>query len=319
MQREGRPPIAELARGRWKGMLPRLGVPPSALTGKHGPCPVCGGKDRFRFDNKDGKGTWICSQCGAGDGFRLAQLVKGVEFVDVARIVEGLVGSVQPEPIRPGQTAAEQHQRLNETWQSGRPISAGDAVGRWLKRRVGKVVESPALRYVRRLRHQGDVVTFHPAMIAMVSDRAGEPVTIHRTYLTDEGLKANVAMPRKLMPFPLPKGVSVRLSEPAGGVLGIAEGIETALAVTELFGRPCWAATNATMLGQWAPPAGVTHVIVYGDNDRKFGGQAAAFALAHRLACDERLSVTAEVSLPPKEGEDWNDVLMRQMGEQHAA
>ena len=48
---------AELASGRWHGILTALGVPQEFLTGKHGPCPICGGKDRFRFDNKNGRGT----------------------------------------------------------------------------------------------------------------------------------------------------------------------------------------------------------------------------------------------------------------------
>tara|TARA_R100000808_G_scaffold24871_1_gene58941 strand:- start:1816 stop:3705 length:1890 start_codon:yes stop_codon:yes gene_type:complete len=61
--------------GRWRAILPTLGVPAGALVNKHGPCPGCGGKDRFRFDDEGGRGTWICSQGGgetiAGDGFEL--------------------------------------------------------------------------------------------------------------------------------------------------------------------------------------------------------------------------------------------------------
>ncbi|MDI5829610.1 hypothetical protein MJN51_36035, partial [Salmonella enterica subsp. enterica serovar Kentucky] len=34
---------------------------------RHAPCPACGGKDRFRFDD-NGRGSFICNQCGAGDG-----------------------------------------------------------------------------------------------------------------------------------------------------------------------------------------------------------------------------------------------------------
>ena len=45
---------------RWAGgagSSPSLGVPAKALTNRHGPCPICGGKDRFRFDDKGGRGT----------------------------------------------------------------------------------------------------------------------------------------------------------------------------------------------------------------------------------------------------------------------
>ena len=67
------------ARGSWDQILPVLGiqVPPHPM--KHGPCPCCGGKDRFRFDDKDGTGSWYCNQCNphAGDGFALVMKVKG--------------------------------------------------------------------------------------------------------------------------------------------------------------------------------------------------------------------------------------------------
>lgn len=56
--------------GQWHGVLEGAGVTlPQGR--KHGPCPMCGGKDRFRFDDRDGRGTWICNQCGAGDGLTL--------------------------------------------------------------------------------------------------------------------------------------------------------------------------------------------------------------------------------------------------------
>ncbi|NYY79755.1 hypothetical protein DMH17_06695 [Raoultella planticola] len=36
---------------------------------------MCGGADRFRFDDKEGRGTWFCNQCGAGDGLKLVEKV----------------------------------------------------------------------------------------------------------------------------------------------------------------------------------------------------------------------------------------------------
>ena len=46
---------------------------PVASRNLIGTCPMCGGKDRFRFDDKGGRGTWICSQCGAGDEIELVK------------------------------------------------------------------------------------------------------------------------------------------------------------------------------------------------------------------------------------------------------
>jgi putative DNA primase/helicase len=44
----------ERARHRWREILPRLGIETRFLVNKHGPCPLCRGKDRFRFDDRDG-------------------------------------------------------------------------------------------------------------------------------------------------------------------------------------------------------------------------------------------------------------------------
>ena len=58
----------ERARGRWREILPLFGIAPHFLVNKHGPCPICGGKDRFRFDDKDGSGSYFCNVCRAGNG-----------------------------------------------------------------------------------------------------------------------------------------------------------------------------------------------------------------------------------------------------------
>jgi phage/plasmid primase-like uncharacterized protein len=64
----------------WPNVLAQLGVPASALRNKHGPCPNCGGKDRFRFDNRYGRGDFICNQCGAGSGFDLLMRMHHWDF-----------------------------------------------------------------------------------------------------------------------------------------------------------------------------------------------------------------------------------------------
>ena len=70
-----------------------LGIGESFLTGKHGPCPLCGGKDRWRWDNLEGRGTWICSQCGAGDGIALVMKMHGWGFREAAKGIEAVIGS----------------------------------------------------------------------------------------------------------------------------------------------------------------------------------------------------------------------------------
>lgn len=84
--------VRRAAQGRWPAVLLALGVGADYLRDKHGPCPSCGGKDRFRFDDKDGRGTYICNNCGPGDGFALLSLVHGWDAKDCLRHVAGQLG-----------------------------------------------------------------------------------------------------------------------------------------------------------------------------------------------------------------------------------
>src|SRR5262245_41296796 len=86
--------IRQQALGKWREILTRLGMDLPAIAKQHGPCPACGGKDRFRFDDQEGKGTWFCNQCQpqAGDGFHLVQNVRGCDFPQALQIVADALG-----------------------------------------------------------------------------------------------------------------------------------------------------------------------------------------------------------------------------------
>lgn len=296
-------PLTERARGRWYGILTELGVSPKLLENRHGPCPLCGGNDRFRFDDRDGRGTWICNQCGAGDGPELVKRLNGVDFKDAAKLVEKFMGRIPKRPS-PKPTHPATRDELNRIWKRSQPIVPGSPAGKYLITRCKIVVFPMQIR---------EVSNGVPEMIALVSDNSGKPVTLHRTFLTLEGTKANGVgrSARKLMPGQLPDSVQIRLSYERDeflsninpNVLGVAEGIETALSVRQMYGVNCWSLINSVMMAKWNPPDGVERVIIFGDNDKSFAGQAAAYKLANRISA--KLSV--EVKIPDQVG-DWNDV-----------
>lgn len=210
---------------------------------------------------------------------------------------------------KPERSDADKRDAMNRLWASSSPVRANDPVAAWIFRRVGIVTYPKCLRTALRVKYDDDRPSYHPAMIAMMQAPDGEPTILHRTYLTHDGHKADLPEPRRMMPGTIVKGSAVRLME-RGRVLGIAEGIETAFAASRLFGVPCWAALNATLLAQWEPPEGVEEVIIFGDNDASFTGQVAAYTLAKRLCNQSRIKVRVEI--PSNPGQDWNDLLVAQ-------
>lgn len=311
MQRE---PIWERARGRWPGILAAVGVPAKALRNRHGPCPMCGGKDRFRFDDKAGTGSWICSQCGAGNGVQFVQHFLRTDFRGAALEIEKHMDAAPVQATRQGQRADDGKTReaMASLWQRAKPISLDDAAGRYLQRRLKLETFPGTLRQVpdERYADAGQRATWHPAMIARVDPSddaraAGERAALHRTYLTAAGHKADLPSPRKMMGA-MPTGAAVRLM-PHGDVLGIAEGIETAFSASQLFGVPVWAALTADLLQAWEPPASVSTVMIFGDHDASFTGQAAAFGLGRRLKAK---GLTVAIEIPVRAGTDWNDFLI---------
>lgn len=302
----------DAARGRWHGILPAFGLAANLVNGKHHPCPMCGGKDRFRFINTDGNGTYICSQCGGGTGLTLLMKFKGWDFREAAMQVDKIIGNIEVRHTKPIDTKTARAIK-NALWADSYPVQEGDPVDLYLTARDLKSRPS-CLRTVFSLPYRGEPVTRHPAMLAMFTGPDGKPNSIHRTWLTQDGRKAEVEQPRKMMPGSLARGGAIRLAEPTGEVLGIAEGVETAMSANALYGLPVWAAISEGLMRSWNPPEGIKRVVIFGDRDSSWVGQAAAFELARRLTVEKRADV--EIKIPgystPQEFNkiDWNDALM---------
>lgn len=305
-QHRDRTPIRDRARNKWRAILPALGIPEAILDNKHHACPACGGRDRFRFDDRNGDGGFICSQCGAGGGFQLLMNVKGWDFATAAREVEAIVGDA-PESAPPQRMSSDKATALcRRTWDQSRPLRAGDEVHRYFEARGLPVPATGDVRFHPACPVSGvDGRESYPAMVALVRSPDGKSATLHRTYLLDGG-KAPIDKPKRLMPGELVKGVAIRLMLHSG-VLGIAEGIETARRVHQRFGIPCWAAISEGFLREFVWPDGIEALHVFGDNDLNFVGQAAAYQLAMRASRGKNPVPRVEVHIPPTPGHDWDD------------
>ncbi len=73
-------------------IFPAAGITFSKAPHQHQACPMCGGSDRFRCDDKRGEGTWICSQCGAGNGFMLVKEFTNLDVYDTNKLIASAIG-----------------------------------------------------------------------------------------------------------------------------------------------------------------------------------------------------------------------------------
>jgi len=299
----------EVAKGRWRGILMTLGMPDTFLQNNHGPCPLCGGKDRFRWDNKEGSGSFICGQCGAGDGMELAKKYTNSSFIEIAGRIDEILSNIKPKLDGP------QHQRrdmsedqirdhLRHAYSCSAPVIKGDPVDIYLVARgIHEHVYPTSLRFAAQMKNGEGGLS--DCMLAIVSGPDGKAASMHRTFIAD-GKKALISAPRKMMPGKMVDGGCVRLTDVCEHI-GLAEGIETSMSACNRFDLPVWAALNTSMMQGWIAPEEVKIVTIFGDNDTNFAGHKAAYALAHRLALT---GIEVDVVMPPDVG-DWNDVINR--------
>ncbi|MCA3508395.1 MAG: toprim domain-containing protein [Rhodobacter sp.] len=143
-----------------------------------------------------------------------------------------------------------------------------------------------------------------PGLIALprLADGTRAP-GIHRTFLLDDGSAKGPAGKKMLGSV---ADAAVRLfAMPQDGHLGIAEGIETALAAHALFSTAVWAALSADGLARYRWPEGTTRVTIYADAGD--AGRQAAATLSDRL---NRADIPNEIVVP-LHGDDFNDDLLR--------
>ena len=186
-------------------------------------------------------------------------------------------------------------------WRAAVPIAQSPAE-RYLARR-GLQRTSNQLRFLAHtpLGPKG-AVRFLPAMLAAVTDDTGV-IAVHRTFLNaPDGTLAAFERPKRALGS-LDCG-AVRLAPPALGRLGLAEGIESALAAMELFDVPCWASLGNERFGLIAIPESVCELHLFIDNDA--GGALAEERARKAYAGVDRVILSR---VPAATGWDWNDEL----------
>lgn len=233
------------------------------------------------------------------------ELMTPAERADMARV---LARAKAQREAKQRQQQADNAQRNAALWAKTAPVTDGDPVSLYLRRR-GLAGSVPAcLRLHQGLTYWdgGDRGTW-PAMVAPLIGADGVVLALHRTYLTADGGKAPVPTVKKLTGAAGPlAGACIPLHDSRHGVIGIAEGIETAQAAHLASGLPTVAAYCAGSLAAYTWPPGVNRIVVFADADP--AGAAAAQTLKARAV---RAGLSVAVMTPTTLGADWCDVWAR--------
>jgi hypothetical protein len=297
-----------------------------------GPCPRCGGRDRFALNTR--KSTWNCRSCATGgDVIRLVAHVLDLDFRGAIEWIAGEDtgddGREKPKPAAPA-PAWPKHFR--------KPANdeASNAFVSWLvagivRELVPSCGGTPGEQYLAEIRKidiaaiadvlkRTDAIGWHPAVLfreeghpldgkrlgcivgVMTDPVSAEPTgAISRTYL-HEGLKIG-----KAKTLGSPMGI-VRLSADEDVVEGLclAEGLETCLGAMAKGFRPCWSTGSAGVLAAFPVLAAVEALTLFADNDASGTGlRAASEAAAHWRAAGRETHVYLREVLG-----DFNDVLL---------
>lgn len=186
-------------------------------------------------------------------------------------------------------------------WREAKPVSGTHAKA-YLEARGIRAV-SRALRFHPRtpLGPKGNT-QYMPALIAAVTMDHGL-VAIHRTFL-DPIQPALAAFDNPKRALGKMAAGAVRLFDPIDGKLGLAEGVESALAARALTQIPCWSSLGNERFGLVAIPESVSELHLFVDHDA--GGDLAEERARGSYARENRKIITRR---PRTRGSDWNDAL----------
>ncbi|AUR96860.1 DNA primase/helicase [Vibrio phage 1.233.A._10N.261.51.E6] len=287
--------------GKWSMVFEHYDLPP--ITGKRhfkGEAPCCGRKGKFRIDDKNGSGSFICACGEAGNGWKLLQIATGMEFKDLAKEVDSIIGNAYTHQPKQEQVEKPKANSAVSRFKSANPIRRGN-VQAYLN---GRGIFDLPSRAVKE--SSGN-------MFAIAADVKGNPCYSHETFL-DGDKKANVEVQKKMIGLQPEshiehaESIAVRLFD-VSSTLGIAEGIETALSCKQIYKCNTWSTLNSSFMKKFRAPTGVKHLMIFADNDKNGTGLAAAFECGNRniLAKNDVNQVTIRW---PGDVEDFNDMLI---------
>jgi putative DNA primase/helicase len=267
------------------------------------------------------RGLWRCHESGAGGG-PLDMVMFGhrcglAAAIEWANAWVGGAAVTQPEhrpATAPKEVPDATIKLALKLWAEAMP-ARGTAAEAYLATRQCSLPTGDVLRFHPACpRRDGDTIERLPAMLALMTDAlTNEPVGVHRTFLLRDG-SGKAGGKAKMM---LGGAGVIRLSpdENVTDSLGICEGIETGLALTQRAGwSPVWAAGSAGMIAKF--PVMPVALTIFADMDEtnERGAdrwQPAGLNAANQCAFRWReVGGSVRIACPPA-GSDWHTASIR--------
>lgn len=303
--------VIQAAADRWPTVLAGLHIDVPDSPRRHAPCPACGGSDRFRFDD-GGRGSFICNQCGAGDGLDLIKRVNNCDTTEAAQLAADVLG-IDYRTVKQGEATASQKREQMKAESQQREQERQRRKLAEIEQRRGLFVshwqglaetafegESEYLMNKGLVGFNFPVLPDGSLLLGLVNESGA--VTAAQT-ITPQGEKRLLAGSAKRGAYH-----AVNAADAPQSVL-IAEGLATALSVHLI--RQEALTVCAIDAGNLQPVAQVMHqrypnaqIIIAADNDIKPGEPNIGKDAAEKAA----KAVSGWVALPPTvKKADWND------------
>lgn len=286
------------ASGRWSSILAAIGgISADHLTGKHGPCPLCGGRDRWRWDDHDNNGGGYCNKCGGPDqqggaisGLDLIARARGITFPEAIAMVDEYIGGGQVASV---QRSTPTHRKPERPPADASPPDLGRATHQWLY----SDAQGPCY-WIQRIPMTGE------------PDKRGKvrKLFLHRVWLDGKWHRPNRKRDGWSCDWPAPRpllGFVELQSRPDAPVL-VVEGETTRDAAQALL--PDWVVvtwsngSKSVGMVDWSPLA-ARRVVIWPDADAD--GDKAATQIARHLRQAGAASV-AVVTPPENVSVGWD-------------
>ena len=302
IDRDTGPPIGEIADrlGARAEEFCREWLPQGTKSGNYWHCgDYDGGPGRSLAVHLSGpkRGKWTdYAESGReafGDLIDIIELQGHVDKGEAVRRAKHWLGLPEREAVREqlrspstggtssaGSASSDSARKL---WDRGQPIE-GTLAERYLADR-GIAEFGPALRFHPTCFYRSgtdEEPRKLPALLCAITDLDGTVVGVNRIYLSEEGGRADVPDPKKVLGRLY--GCAVRFGVP-GDVLIVGEGVETMLSIkTALPHIPVDCALTAQHLSMYVPPTQVRSLWIARDAGRP--GENAAHELERRMKAE---------------------------------